>query len=462
MVTGDYSFMEKSSLENLIRKIKSPNLNDLCTHFELGRPVRLRRLLSGEKGTSILLNTSATNLLLDFGKKFDLNLDCKVDLFLLSHFHYDHCGGIVDAVKTLEPHFVVMSQETLRFLGYRLLDRGRFQDFVNLASHTVCPPLRKPISFRDGSEMIFMDANHMPGSLISVFNFSNRRSLLYTGDFCAKGKLGELDLESIRATLSSRSRAGRTHAIVDSALVGRKNVENSAKPTELIAEIRATIEKGGHVILVVKNVDIGFRIYVSIYESMFQGRNKISGTYLYIDNDVYLFMRSVRPAYFRKQLNRLGPKLASLVRRRKNLFETVILFRNYYTERTRRNVTFQLKRGRSLIFLNPIYSLGELTMLFKRLRLQLDEKDLLVAFGQAAEKMSSDSIPRPFQNARKLFCQDFGWSLHSSEDALRSFLERSDFNQVLLFHNSSDRLTPFIKNLSNRDRIDVLPESVEF
>jgi Cft2 family RNA processing exonuclease len=462
MITGDYSFMEKSSLENLVRKIKSPSLEDLQTSFELGRLIHLKCLLSGNKGTSILLGTSTSNLLLDFGKKFDLNLDCMVDLFLLSHFHYDHCGGTVEAVERLNPRFIIMSQETLRFLGYRLLDTGRFRDFINIASRTICPPLGKTIGFNDKSGLMFLDANHIPGSLVSLFNFSDQQSLLYTGDFCIEGELGEINFKQVNSILGPTSQPRKMQAIVDSALIGREDVENSVKLAEIIVKIRSTIENGGHVVLIVKNVDVGFKIYVSLYESMFQGRKKISGTYLYMDNDIYLFTRSVRPAYFRRQLEKLGPKVASLLRQRKNLFETVVLFRNYYTERTRRNISFQLQRGRSLIFLNTLYSLGKLTELFKNLKLQLNKKDLIVTFGPAAEEIMLEGIPGPFQNGRELFCKDFGWSLHSREYILRDFLKSSVFDQVFLFHNSSSRLTPFIKSFSNDVKIDVLPENVEF
>ena len=76
-----------------------------------------RKVLINEHGLSMFIETSYGNILFDTGQSGDfienaenMNIDLKsIDALVLSHAHYDHCGGVKRLIETynISPHVIV-------------------------------------------------------------------------------------------------------------------------------------------------------------------------------------------------------------------------------------------------------------------------------------------------------------------------------------------------------------------
>jgi 7,8-dihydropterin-6-yl-methyl-4-(beta-D-ribofuranosyl)aminobenzene 5'-phosphate synthase len=95
--------------------------------------------LKYEHGLSMFIETEDCNILLDTGKTGDfienaekLNIDLKTtDVLVLSHAHYDHCGGVRKLLETydIKPKFIVSKDFFERSNRYHYSDGKLKTDF---------------------------------------------------------------------------------------------------------------------------------------------------------------------------------------------------------------------------------------------------------------------------------------------------------------------------------------------
>lgn len=97
--------------------------------------------LKYEHGLSIFIQTDKCNILFDTGKTGDfidntenLNIDLKTtDVLVLSHAHYDHCGGVKRLLQTynIKPKFIVSHHFFEKINRYHYSDGKLKSDFSN-------------------------------------------------------------------------------------------------------------------------------------------------------------------------------------------------------------------------------------------------------------------------------------------------------------------------------------------
>lgn len=104
------------------------------------------KLLKYEHGLSMFIETDNCNILLDTGKSGDfidnsekLNIDLKsIDFLILSHAHYDHCGGVRRLLDTynITPQIVVSEHFFEKAERYHYSDGSLKSDFSKESGYT--------------------------------------------------------------------------------------------------------------------------------------------------------------------------------------------------------------------------------------------------------------------------------------------------------------------------------------
>lgn len=102
--------------------------------------------LKYEHGLSMFIQTDKCNILFDTGKTGDfidnaekLNIDLKTtDALVLSHAHYDHCGGVKRLLQTynIKPKFIVSEHFFEKSDRYHYSNGKLKSDFSNEAGYT--------------------------------------------------------------------------------------------------------------------------------------------------------------------------------------------------------------------------------------------------------------------------------------------------------------------------------------
>uniref|UniRef100_A0A060T5Y6 ARAD1B15378p n=1 Tax=Blastobotrys adeninivorans TaxID=409370 RepID=A0A060T5Y6_BLAAD len=95
-----------------------------------------------------------------------------VDTFFLTHFHSDHYGGLS---KSWAHGIIYCSGSTSRLIQRHLKVNPDYIREIELDEWTNV----------DGIDVLFLDANHCPGSVIIAFRDSGGRTIVHTGDFRA-------------------------------------------------------------------------------------------------------------------------------------------------------------------------------------------------------------------------------------------------------------------------------------
>ena len=104
-----------------------------------------------------------------------------IKYYFLSHFHYDHYGGLKRDFKRA----IISSPITARLVSMKIKVNSKYLKIIHVDESVII----------DGVEVTALDANHCPGSVMFLFKFPNNgQCVLHTGDFRADPKMEEYPL----------------------------------------------------------------------------------------------------------------------------------------------------------------------------------------------------------------------------------------------------------------------------
>jgi phosphoribosyl 1,2-cyclic phosphodiesterase len=454
MVTGSFMYLRERWVENAIKQLLPSS--DFARDISLGRFEKLASVLQGSEGTSFFIKTSKCGILLDCGFSWKSQLHERGGIMVVSHTHSDHCGGLPDAFSDLSPAAVFMSHDTLRLLGTKLMldrERGKFEEIVR---RTVLLGYGDHFQFSDGSSISFLDANHMPGAVMSLIRFIDQTTLFYSGDCCIDNFFGHI--EPVKKSVQELVGSDKLDVmLLDATRVGRKlpvsqeeggasellHLVNLGGASELLIFLKTFARSLSRTSIVVDNPDVGVRVYELIYRNFMQGKEKLHNLVVYMDIDIYEFMTWLASGYNSRELQNLDPVLRELCSARKNPFENVLLYVNDYGNRTVENLNHHIRNHHSIIFLVIAENIQRLVELSNAVGTNCDCAILL---GRCGESLP-ESILSDFALRTERLTGDI-WSLHSSEVALNRLLEsyREEFGKVFLFHNFPNRVKSFCQS----------------
>jgi metallo-beta-lactamase family protein len=234
-------------------------------------------------GSMHLLETEAGSILVDCGlyqgrrdesRQRNRNLPVeatKADAVLLTHAHIDHAGSIPTLVKRGFGGTIYATPATRDLCGYMLRDSARIQegdasylnkkfaadpewktiaplydedDAVKALGSFVSIPYGKKFSPLPGVQATFLDAGHILGSAQIVLDVQDRgkpRRLLFSGDLGRKGLPILRDPETPAPPID--------YVLMESTYGGRVHGSVAQMHDDLERVIKATIERGGKVII---------------------------------------------------------------------------------------------------------------------------------------------------------------------------------------------------------------------
>ncbi|KAH9496897.1 DNA cross-link repair 1A protein [Bulinus truncatus] len=157
----DLHTQKKDSLSKA--DITSPGFPELCSS-RLSSEVNP----TGKKVCPFYKKIPGTAITVD-AFRYGVIPDCQA--YILTHFHYDHYGGLTK--KFTQP--IYCSQVTGNLVEHRL---GIDNKWINRL------PLWQPCQIA-GITLTLMEANHCPGAVIILFEIPGGKKILHTGDFRA-------------------------------------------------------------------------------------------------------------------------------------------------------------------------------------------------------------------------------------------------------------------------------------
>jgi len=146
------------------------------------------------------------NLILDAGIGADSsipNIGClltsrfmqslsQINHIFISHAHMDHIGYLMELMRQTSQTSVYMTEMTKRLASYQLYDRNYINNTARNREHERLAIQRlfqrvtivsymENIKFNE-YEVTFIPAGHIPGAMMMLFRYKNKR-ILYTGDY---------------------------------------------------------------------------------------------------------------------------------------------------------------------------------------------------------------------------------------------------------------------------------------
>jgi putative mRNA 3-end processing factor len=182
--------------------------------------------------SGVLVDTGVEKILLDYGTKiqetppkFPLPIDGKPDAIILSHCHLDHSGALpifftkgnscsVHAVEVTKSLVELLLNDSIKISREEGIDLPFKKDDVKNTIKNFLPVNYRDSFKLDKTKITCFDAGHLPGSLMPLLNFGDKK-LLYTGDFKTTDtrllKKADLNLPDVDILITETTYSDREH-----------------------------------------------------------------------------------------------------------------------------------------------------------------------------------------------------------------------------------------------------------
>ncbi|PSN86787.1 hypothetical protein B9Q02_01090 [Candidatus Marsarchaeota G1 archaeon BE_D] len=235
----------------------------------------------GKEG--ILLTNGITKILLDYGStvsdekpKFPEHVrPSEIEAIILSHAHLDHSGALPYLYVSGAPELLA-TQATIKLSKLLLKDflkiSGDYlpyetKDIEALEKHAHCVEYKERI-VRKNFEATFLNAGHIPGSMISVIEIGSK-TIVFTGDF---------NTIPTRLVKEAEPNVPPADAIImEGTYTEKDHPDRNEMERLLVEEVKNVVESGGVVLIPAFSVGRSHEIIMVLRELGYDGEIHLDG-----------------------------------------------------------------------------------------------------------------------------------------------------------------------------------------